>query len=402
MPNTNDKIFNTRIRLKYDSFDNWTTHNPLLLEGEVAVAYLGKLEPEISTSANPKDTNVKHPVMFKVGPGNFNDLTWASGLAADVYAWAKQDKLSVSKNGTGNVVASISWDASANNGKGGIVYETAAVATAEGLGDLQDALTVLTNTVNAMYTNAQIDEAIAGAKQEASNNLAAANEANAAALKEVSDALDAHKQANEASFANVYTKEEADNKFIETAYNDEAVRGLIQDNADAIAALDLVLKGALDNSDETALNSIKELADWIVTHEADTTITSAITKNTEDIAANKKLIEDHIAEADAEYATKEELADEVEVLEGAINDAKSALIGTNESTSATDTIKGAKKYVDEAIEGVNTTLANKANISDLHAIAIGDNKGKLSTLESDDPTSNNWVVFYCGSATELV
>jgi hypothetical protein len=78
-----EKILNTRIRLKYDSFANWTSKNPTLLEGELAIAYLA----ESHTSATPD--NGTHPVLFKVGPGAFNSLPWASALAADVYEWAK-------------------------------------------------------------------------------------------------------------------------------------------------------------------------------------------------------------------------------------------------------------------------------------------------------------------------
>ena len=79
----NEKILNTRIRLKYDSFAEWTSKNPTLLEGELAIAYLA----ESHTSATPD--NGTHPVLFKVGPGAFNSLPWASALAADVYEWAK-------------------------------------------------------------------------------------------------------------------------------------------------------------------------------------------------------------------------------------------------------------------------------------------------------------------------
>lgn len=158
MAYTQSNEIKTRISLKYDTLANWQTNNPELLAGEIAIATID--------SANP--ANKQHPpVMFKVGPGNFNSLDWASALAADVYSWAKQDKITVEKAGTGNVVASISWDATLNEGKGGIKYETAAVATAEGLGDLQTALAQLTEKVNGMYTNDQIDTAIATAKGEA-------------------------------------------------------------------------------------------------------------------------------------------------------------------------------------------------------------------------------------------
>jgi hypothetical protein len=55
----------------------------VLLPGEVAIAYLGPTQTETTPD------NGTHPILFKVGPGNFNALPWASALAADVYGWAK-------------------------------------------------------------------------------------------------------------------------------------------------------------------------------------------------------------------------------------------------------------------------------------------------------------------------
>lgn len=80
-----EKVLNTRIQLKYDSFTNWNSINPTLKSGEVAIAYLAESHTSIENSAT-------HPVMFKVGPGEFNSLPWASALAADVHAWAKKSE----------------------------------------------------------------------------------------------------------------------------------------------------------------------------------------------------------------------------------------------------------------------------------------------------------------------
>ena len=75
---------NTRIQLKYDSYNNWKTNNPELLAGEIAIA---KLVDDVTITTNE---NTGAPVLFKVGPGKFNDLPWASALAADVHDWAKK------------------------------------------------------------------------------------------------------------------------------------------------------------------------------------------------------------------------------------------------------------------------------------------------------------------------
>lgn len=80
-----NKIFNTKIRLRYDSFENWTTANPVLLSGEMAITTV--VAADAQSQVNPT-------VLFKVGDGtsHYNDLKFASGLASDVYSWAKAEK----------------------------------------------------------------------------------------------------------------------------------------------------------------------------------------------------------------------------------------------------------------------------------------------------------------------
>lgn len=135
---------NTRIRLKYDLLATWLEKDPVLLAGEVAIATVAT--NEYKSTETGKAT---HPVLFKVGNGTakFSELPWASALAADVYNWAKEAALVVNKDGTGNVVAGIEWDATANNGKGGLKYTTASVATSEGLEAVQAAIEAINATL---------------------------------------------------------------------------------------------------------------------------------------------------------------------------------------------------------------------------------------------------------------
>lgn len=83
------KNLNTRIKLKYDSYENWSSEsvankgaNLVLLKGEIGVAYVPNNVDPIHNAPT---------VLFKVGDGTtpFKTLNWASGLAADVYSWAK-------------------------------------------------------------------------------------------------------------------------------------------------------------------------------------------------------------------------------------------------------------------------------------------------------------------------
>ena len=40
---------NTRIQLKYDTYANWTTNNPVLLSGEIAVVVVPASSGDISS-----------------------------------------------------------------------------------------------------------------------------------------------------------------------------------------------------------------------------------------------------------------------------------------------------------------------------------------------------------------
>ena len=90
-----EKILKTRIQLRYDTLTNWEANNPVLKAGEIAVVSI--------PSAPTKDVNsVPAPqILFKVGDGTtaFKLLKWASGLAADVYDWAKASKRPAYKYG---------------------------------------------------------------------------------------------------------------------------------------------------------------------------------------------------------------------------------------------------------------------------------------------------------------
>ena len=95
-----EKTLKTRIKLRYDEYANWVSADPILEAGEVAV------------TAVPTGTGVEQTtppaILFKVGNGGgensrWSRLPWASGLAADVYAWAK--KAAPDVDDFGNIIA---------------------------------------------------------------------------------------------------------------------------------------------------------------------------------------------------------------------------------------------------------------------------------------------------------
>lgn len=81
MPDIN-KVFQTRIQLKYDTYANWSANNPILKAGEMAIATVAAGEQEMTNLPN---------IVLKVGDGtsHYNDLKFVSALAADVHEWAK-------------------------------------------------------------------------------------------------------------------------------------------------------------------------------------------------------------------------------------------------------------------------------------------------------------------------
>lgn len=76
---------NTRIQLKFDTYQNWLDNDIMLLKGEIGIAEI------------PAETGVvqsEPAYLIKIGDGTkkFSELDWVSGKAADVYAWAKAAK----------------------------------------------------------------------------------------------------------------------------------------------------------------------------------------------------------------------------------------------------------------------------------------------------------------------
>ena len=141
----NENTILTRLALKIDTYANWTldnattqtnkTHaNLVLMRGEIGLCEIPEPPNTGSTEATTAPT-----VLFKVGDGTspFKNLKWASAKASDVFAWAKQETFFTStvstetkvdlEDGTsrtynGNAVTAIEWDATLNEGKGGLKF----------------------------------------------------------------------------------------------------------------------------------------------------------------------------------------------------------------------------------------------------------------------------------------
>lgn len=218
-----EKILNTRIQLKYDSYANWSSKNPLLKSGEVAIAYLATAQ----TTATPD--NGTHPVMFKVGPGNFNDLPWVSALAADVHGWAKKSEADFK-----------TW--------------------VKGLIEVSDIDTYSKAQIDKMFSdNAAADQAhadavAATAKSEA---IAAAASDAAAKVKALADGAVADNTAAIAAINNGTTGILAEAK----AYADQAETDAIAAAKSYTDAREVEIKKYADQAEADALNAAKAYAD---------------------------------------------------------------------------------------------------------------------------------------------
>lgn len=91
-----EKVLQTRIQLKYDTYENWSKANPVLKKGEMAIATIGKSPTQAVNSITAPQ------VILKIGDGTtaYNNLPFASALAADVYGWAKSSDVSIETTGT--------------------------------------------------------------------------------------------------------------------------------------------------------------------------------------------------------------------------------------------------------------------------------------------------------------
>ena len=106
-----EKKLTTRLKLKYDTLENWNKvdaadkgGNLVLLAGEVAICSIPVTDPQGKVRQE-----VPPATLIKVGDGAtaFKDLPWLSAKAADVYAWAKKDSITVEGSGTGNGISKI-------------------------------------------------------------------------------------------------------------------------------------------------------------------------------------------------------------------------------------------------------------------------------------------------------
>lgn len=297
-----EKKLNTRLRLKYDTLDNWSSADPVLLKGEVGIVY---------TETTTDSITYQPAILFKVGDGTkkFSELPWASGLAADVHSWAKQEK--------GNAADIIVSTAEGNTFKGKNV--------AEAIESLNDQIGALTDSESGLSIADMITAEIQ--KLDVTDSAVAGQYVSAVSEE---DGKITVTRANLPDFSNKVDKEEGKSLISDTEierlasiknYDDSKIQEAISTltgNSSVEGSVDKKIADAFNDfatkvSDDKIVNTYKELIDYAASHGSDfTELVGEVDKNTSAIAtlngdANTVgSVDKKIADAANNYATADQ------------------------------------------------------------------------------------------------
>ena len=321
--------FNARLKLKYDTYSNWTTNNPILLAGEAAVAVV-----PAATGAVAQEP----AVLIKIGDGSkhFNELAFISSKAADVYDWAKADTkptyAATEISGLSDYISGKVQDtdtqykieADSKNARKFYLYSkplngswgstpvstieipetvyTLATGTANGTVKFNGTDVAVKGLGSAAYTNANAYDASgsAAAALASANSYADGKDAAITAAKSAADNAQADVDALEAKVGTV----PADKTIVQmiseaqtaATYDDTALKNRVSATETAIDTLNGTGAGSVSKQVADAVagivadapeayNTLKEISDWISNHSND-----ASAMNTQ-INANKSAIE---------------------------------------------------------------------------------------------------------------
>ena len=408
-----NKTFNTRLKLKYDTYTNWHTKNPVLLAGELAICVV---------PANSNQATNEPAVLMKCGDGTskFNELGWISGLSADVYGWAKsENKPTYSANEITGLSDYISGEiqdtntvfkleSDAKNGRKFYLYSreingswgTTPVSTIE---IPETVYTLATGTTNgtvkfngtdvavkglgsAAYTNANAYDAAGSAKTAEDNAKAHADgkDVAIAAAKKAGDDAQADVDALAGKVGTVPESKTvvqmiADAQAAAT-YDDTALKNRVSATETAIDTLNGTGAGSVKKQVADAVagivadapeayDTLKEISDWITDHADD-----ASAMNTQ-INANKSAIEKLNGSNTSDGSVAKAVKDAQDALQANIDTKVDKVSGkglsTNDYTTAeknklSGIAEGAQVNVIETVKvnGVALTPSSKAvNVS---------------------------------------
>ena len=440
-----EKILQTRIQLKYDTYTNWTTNNPILKAGEVAVATIA--------SGNTQEVNsVTAPqVLLKVGDGtnNYNALPFISAKAADVHSWAKAaTKPTYSASEITGLSDYISGEIQDTDTQYKIVkvddynYKLQSKTLNGTWTDVEGSTIIIPNDTEAIealeasittLTGADtVEGSVAKALKDA-KAYADGKDAAIAAAKKAGDDAQADVDALEAKVGSV----PADKTIVEmisdaqaaATYDDTALTGrvttvegkvttLIGDDASksarTIASEEVakIVAGA-----DASYDTLKEIADWISSHKTDATAMNSAIVALEAIVdgiggdGEKATVVEYVTDAIAalkigDYAKAADLtalAGRVTTLEGkAHTHANKALLDTYTQTEANLADAVAKKHTHANATVLDGISAEKITAWDAAIQSITANTGLKATKSGTDITidfdNSVTFIFNCGNS----
>ena len=409
-----EKTFNTRILLKYDTYSNWTSKNPILKAGEVAIATIA--------SGNTQEVNsITAPqVLIKVGDGtsNYTALPFVSGKAADVHSWAKAASkptyAATEITGIGDYIATyvdetlgISVDTDTqyritmvddyewvlqSQAKGTTTWKNVSTIDIPRYDDttVKADITTLKNLVGTTAVATQITNAINALNL--ANNYAAKSHTHAISevtgLENRLSAVERYAADNDNAIDNL-SDDVADYKTTvsstyetksdATAKLNEAKTYTNTGVAEAKSYTDTKIAALLDGADDTTLDSIKELADAIKTNDSAIDALNEVA-GTKASASDLNALKTRVTTAEGEIDTLQSASH--------THSNKAVLDGiTSEKVSAWDSAQtNAINYASGAISSAIGTLqavAKTGNVNDL------------------TQTSGDVLVFNCGNASTV-